>query len=69
MSYFLPSWVQSKVLRFLLSNVVGLDPDIVNLKDFDIKWGRTSTVELRDVRLQIEVRRGSHNAGVPSVAG
>ena len=55
MGYFLPSWVQKRILRYALSRLDVLDTDALDLEKLDIAWGRRSTIELRDVGLQIEV--------------
>jgi len=34
-----------------------LDTDALDLEKLDITWGKTSMVELRDVGIQIKVRR------------
>jgi len=34
-----------------------LDTDALDLEKLDITWGKTSTVELRDVGIHIKVRR------------
>ena len=62
MGYFLPSWVQKRVLRYALSRLDFLDADALDLENLDIAWGRRSTIELRDVGLQIEVLyKSSHH--------
>jgi len=57
MSYFLPSFVQKRILRYALSRLELLDTDALDLEKLDITWGKTSTVELRDVGIHIKVRR------------
>ena len=49
MSYFLPSFLQKRILRYALSRLELLDTDALGLEDLDITWGKRSTVELRDV--------------------
>ena len=54
MSYFLPSSLQKRVLRYALSRLELLDTDALDLEKLDILWGRKSTIELRDVGVHIE---------------
>ena len=49
MSYFLPSFLQKRILRYALSRLELLDTGALNLENLDITWGKRSTVELRDV--------------------
>ena len=49
MSYFLPSSLQKRILRYALSRLGLLDVDALNLENLDIAWGKRSTFELRDV--------------------
>ena len=54
MSYFLPSSLQKRILRYALSRLELLDTDALDLEKLDIVWGRKSTIELRDVGINIE---------------
>ena len=56
MGYFLPSFVQKRILRYALSRLELLDTDALDLDKLDIVWGKRSTVELRDVGLRLKVR-------------
>ncbi|KAL9103202.1 MAG: hypothetical protein Q9163_001729 [Psora crenata] len=53
-SYFLPSFLQKRLLRYALSRFELLDTDALNLDNLDITWGRRSTVELRDVGIHVK---------------
>lgn len=55
MSYFLPSYLQKRILRYALSQIELLDTDALDLDKLDIGWGRQSTVELRDVGVHTTV--------------
>ena len=55
MTYFLPSFLQKRLLRYALSRLEILETDDLALDKLDIAWGRKSTVELRDVRLSLKV--------------
>jgi len=55
MAYFIPSNIQKRLLVFALSRLDILDKDSLNLDQLDIAWGRRSSVELRDVKLNVEV--------------
>ncbi|MCJ1398362.1 autophagy- protein 2 [Xylographa trunciseda] len=54
MGYFLPSFVQKRILRYALSQLDLLDTDALDLDKLDIIWGKRSTVELRDVGLRLK---------------
>ena len=54
MSYFLPTFLQKRILRYALSRSELLDTDALDLNNLDIVWGRKSTIELRDVGIYIE---------------
>ena len=56
MGYFLPSFVQKRILRYALSRLDVLDTDALDLDKLDIVWGKRSTVELRDVGLRLKVQ-------------
>ncbi|MDI1490260.1 MAG: autophagy- protein 2 [Ramalina farinacea] len=49
MAYFIPSFVQKRVLRYALSRLELLDTDAIDLENLDVTWGKRSTVELKDV--------------------
>lgn len=50
-SFFIPSSIQKRLLRYALSRVDVLDTDGLDLEQLDITWGKRSTVELKDVGL------------------
>ncbi|KAL1956268.1 hypothetical protein VTO42DRAFT_7441 [Malbranchea cinnamomea] len=54
MSYFLPSFFQKRLLRYALSRLQLVDTDALDLDSLGITWGQRSTVELRDLGLQLE---------------
>lgn len=56
MAYFLPSFFQKRVLRYALSRLELLETDDLALDRLEIAWGRRSTVELRDVGVNLNVR-------------
>ena len=49
MSYFIPSFLQKRLLRYTLSQLGILDTDALSLDNLDITWGKKSTVELKQV--------------------
>lgn len=55
MSYFLPSFLQKRILRYALSRLEFLDTDALDLEKLDIGWGKKSTVEIREVGLHTKV--------------
>jgi len=55
MAYFIPSNIQKRFLRYALSRLELLDNESLDLDQLDIVWGSRSSVELRDVRLNVEV--------------
>jgi hypothetical protein len=55
MGYFLPSFVQKRLLKYALSRVGLVDTEALDLDNLGIRWGQRSTVELRDVGLKAEV--------------
>lgn len=55
MAFFLPSFLQKRILRYALSRLELLDTDALDLESLDIAWGKRSTVELRDVGLRVKV--------------
>lgn len=58
MTYFLPSFLQKRILRYALSRLELLDTDDLGLDKLEIAWGKRSTVELRDVGVHLKVRAG-----------
>jgi len=55
MAYFIPSNIQKRFLRYALSRLELLDNESLDLDQLDIAWGSRSSVELRDVKLNVEV--------------
>ena len=55
MTYFIPSFLQKRILRYALSRLELLDTDALDLEKLDIAWGRRSTVELRDIPVHARV--------------
>ena len=54
MSYFIPSFIQKRILRYALSRLELLDTDALDLENLDVTWGKRSTVELRNVGIQVK---------------
>lgn len=65
MSYFMPSFLQKRILRYALSRLELLDTDALDLEKLDIAWGRRSTVELRDTPVHTKV--GNKAGGMGSL--
>jgi hypothetical protein len=55
MSYFLPSSVKSRLLRFALAKTGFLDTDALDLDKLNFSIGRNTSAEFRDVGLRLEV--------------
>ena len=55
MDYFLPSFVQKRLLRYALSRLELVDTDAIDLDSLGIRWGQRSTFELRDIGLRLQV--------------
>lgn len=55
MASWMPAYFQKRLLRAALSRIALLDVDSLNLDSLGIKIGRTSTVELKNVGLHVEV--------------
>ena len=53
MSYFIPNFLQKRILRYVLSKLEVLDTDTIGLDKLDITWGRTSSIELKDVGIHL----------------
>ncbi|KAI2795216.1 Autophagy-related protein 2 [Penicillium oxalicum] len=54
MSYFLPSFIQKRLLKYALSRLGIVDTDALDPDNLGIRWGQRSTVELRDIGLKLE---------------
>ena len=54
MSYFIPSFLQKRILRYALSRLELLDTDALDLENLDITWGKKSKVELKDVGVRTQ---------------
>ena len=54
MSFLLPSYFQKRILRYALTRLELLDTDDLDLEKLDITWGRKSTIELRDIGINID---------------
>ena len=53
MAYFIPSYFQKRILRYALSRLELLDTDALDIEKLDLVWGKRTTIELRDVGLQL----------------
>ena len=53
MAYFIPSYFQKRILRYALSRLELLDTDALDIEKLDLVWGKKTTIELRDVGLQL----------------
>ena len=52
MAYFIPSFVQKRVLRYALSHLELLETKDLDLDKLNIEWAKKSTVELRDLEIR-----------------
>ncbi|EXJ62153.1 hypothetical protein A1O7_02586 [Cladophialophora yegresii CBS 114405] len=52
MSYFLPSYFQKRLLRYLLNRLDFLDSDEFDLDNLGLKWGQRTVVELKNVGIK-----------------
>lgn len=55
MDYFLPSFVQKRLLRYALSRLELIDTEAIDLDGLGIRWGQRSTFELREIGLRLDV--------------
>lgn len=53
-SYFMPSFVQKRLLKYVLSRVGLVETDALDLDNLGISWGQRSVVELKDIGLKLE---------------
>lgn len=63
-SYLLPSFFQKRLLKYALSRIGLFDTDALDPENLGISWGQRSTVELRDVGLNLEVSNLSNGQGM-----
>jgi autophagy-related protein 2 len=52
---FIPSHIQKRMLRFLITKIDIIDADALDLDQLDIAWGMRSSFELRDLKLNVKV--------------
>ncbi|KAJ9616756.1 autophagy- protein 2 [Cladophialophora chaetospira] len=52
MSYFLPSFFQKRLLRYLLTRLDFLDSDEFDLDNLGLKWGQRTVIELKNVGIK-----------------
>lgn len=55
MASWMPAYFQKRLLRTALSRIALLDVDSLDLDSLGVKIGRTSTVELKNVGLHVQV--------------
>lgn len=54
MAYFIPSYIQKRLLRFALARTDLLDDTAINLDNLDITLGTRNVIELKDLGLNIK---------------
>ncbi|MCJ1309618.1 autophagy- protein 2 [Agyrium rufum] len=54
MAYFIPSYVQKRLLRYALSRLDFLDQEKLDFDKLDLSWGKRTTLVLRDVGLELQ---------------
>ena len=54
MSYFIPSYIQKRLLRYALLRTGLLESDALDLESFDITLGKQNRIELRNVGLHVQ---------------
>ncbi|KAL8832775.1 MAG: hypothetical protein Q9191_000047 [Dirinaria sp. TL-2023a] len=54
MAYFIPSFIQKRILRYVLSHLELLETEDFDLDNLNIEWGKRSSVELRDLGIRIQ---------------
>ncbi|KAI9870546.1 MAG: autophagy- protein 2, partial [Watsoniomyces obsoletus] len=64
MAYFLPSYLQKRLLRYALSRLDLLEDDNLDLDNLGITFGQRSVVELKNV--SIKVKKLADRANLPS---
>jgi autophagy-related protein 2 len=57
MAFFLPWFVQKRLLRYALTRIDLLDLDSVDLDGLGFRWGQKSSMQLQDIDLKVEVCR------------
>jgi hypothetical protein len=55
MASWMPAYFQKRLLRTALSRIALLDVDSLDLDSLGVKIGRSSTVELKNVGLHVQV--------------
>ena len=55
MGFYIPGFIQKRILRYALSKFDVLDTEALGLDNLDIAWGKRSTFELREVGLRRDV--------------
>jgi autophagy-related protein 2 len=56
MASLLPSTIQKRLLRYVLSRLELLDTDALDLEHLEISWGTKSVLEFKNVGLRLKVR-------------
>jgi hypothetical protein len=51
-----------RLVKYALSRLDVLDTDALDLENLDISWGKSSTLEFRDVGLRLKVDRHARRA-------
>jgi len=55
MTSYLPSYIQKRLLRFVLLKTGLFESENIDLDSFDIVLGRRNVIELRKVELNVKV--------------
>lgn len=63
-SYFMPSFFQKRLLKYVLSRVGLVETDALDLDNLGISWGQQCVVELKDIGLKLDVS-GDHPCAGP----
>ncbi|CAG7990484.1 unnamed protein product [Penicillium salamii] len=53
-SYFMPSFFQKRLLKYVLSRVGLVETDALDLDNLGISWGQRCVVELKDIGLKLD---------------
>lgn len=62
MASWMPAYFQKRLLRTALSRIALLDVDSLDLDSLGVKIGRSSTVELKNVGLHVQVYTSPYRA-------
>ncbi|CRG87749.1 Autophagy-related protein 2 [Talaromyces islandicus] len=66
MAFFLPWFVQKRLLRYALTRIDLLDLDALDLDGLGFRWGQKSSIQLQDIDLKVEARVSLLRLNIPA---